>query len=212
MPPGTKQSQYTDLNSIENHPAKERYTDLSPDEIEADLPRLLVKLNRQSTCNSLHLKINEDGISGPYRCIFPDELTSHRQLKHLGWNQWKFIPRWNDPLLNNFNEFVTRAWRANTHFTPVIFANDLIDYITKPPLNTEIIILEQILSESNEWYNETSIVAKIKCILESTRGEMIVPRLESIHFLLGFKLYSANNQVYLQHYALLKFVRICNVT
>lgn len=178
------------------HPSRQRYTELSLEQKEADLNRLLNRLNRHTWCNNYCLRRIERGISGRCRFRYPARMDFKSSMKQFRRHYWKFIPKRNDPYLNTYNKFLTQAWRASADFSPIIPGDELtnlINYMTKPPSSDgKGNIMQQIMAFNWQNTSRTSVLGQLEEMFDATSAERIVPTLELAHFLLGYPLYHAS--------------------
>ena len=119
--PGVSSSSYI-------HPCRKSYS--REDNETEDLAQLVETVQRHTRCGDHCLRKHKGTNRKQCRFGFPKRLQEQSTIaKENG--VWKFFPKRNDPLLSRYNCYISRVWRANTDFTPVISREAVLKYIAK---------------------------------------------------------------------------------
>lgn len=120
------------------HPCRVRLSDIALEDRERCLGELLNRVQRHTRCSEGYcLRRVKRVVDGEQvellqcRFKFPFVLAAEDVIIFDEKGEPAFIPRRNDPLLNNFNRIVIEAWRGNVDFKPVTSEQGCVNYLVK---------------------------------------------------------------------------------
>ncbi|KAE8749141.1 hypothetical protein FOCC_FOCC004047 [Frankliniella occidentalis] len=100
---------------------------------EKDLAQLLNRVQRHTIHKESYcLRKNKKTKKRECRFGFPKYLQDTSSYKiDPETHDIEFTSKRNDPLLNNFNDYIIQTWRANIDISPVMSKQALINYLAK---------------------------------------------------------------------------------
>ena len=117
-------------NIPDMHPSRKTFTDVSESDRLEDLGQLINSFQRHTKCGRHCLRETSRGRGLKCRFDFPKPVQDNPLISSP--NKYpQFLPARNDGYVNRFNPLITRIWRANTDFTPIISITAVLNYIAK---------------------------------------------------------------------------------
>jgi len=179
------------------NPCRRRLTDLSPEERERDLDRLLSAVQRHSRCGPYCMRRKRNSRVMACRFGFPMQLEETSSLRSEG-GSWKFVPRRNDPLIQRYNRYVTQVWRGNTDFSAITSHDAVVNYISKYASKGEHAseafseVLRRVINRNN---SEAPAATLIRQLLVSSVAERNYSAQEVMHLVMGWPLYHSSRSM-----------------
>ncbi|XP_034245757.1 uncharacterized protein LOC117647893 [Thrips palmi] len=186
-----------DLNALPNlvHPCSQTASDVTNE--EDDLAQLVNRIQRHTKCTpSYCMKRKVGGAINKCRFGFPKACKEKTEIFVGEDGLFDIQFKRNDELVNNYNPWLLRTWRANIDFTPILSETVLCKYIAKYASKCEYKsdvygnLVSSVL-ESNVPDNEhcKKIIRKlmIGCCSERDYGSQ-----EVMYLLMGFPLFRAS--------------------
>lgn len=168
-------------------PCRVNFSDIPNEERENDLINLINNLQRHTFCGSHCYRWNKKQSKFLCRYKFPKETQDESTVKKDN-GYYVYSPARDDPYVQRYNPLITKIWRANTDYSPILSLIAVLRYIAKYTSKGEVTsnnyknLLNDIFEQGD---NDTSAMKAISKIMMSVSTERDFSAQEVFHLMMG---------------------------
>lgn len=176
------------------NPCRFRYSDLTAEQHQSDLDRLLSAVQRHSRCGEHCLRRRRGSRILECRYNFPIPCEPESVMRKVD-GDWRLVPKRNNQLLQRHNKLSLKPGEEISIFRLLVTKDAFLRYIAKYASKSEYSspafsqVLQQIIQRNRV---ETPAATLVKQLISSSVAERNYSAQEVMHLIVGYPLYHAS--------------------